>query len=135
LANICAPAWVVYMLSNSGFQLTFLTSINLIIFFVVTLFVRKIKNGYLHSLGAMSSILLYSLCIDVVCYFSYSSFVFDQNLLNYVWNGVVFNSKYVFLNGLALTLVVLLKKSASSVKQNNSVSLSPVKSLFHLKFQ
>ncbi|MDR1236242.1 MAG: hypothetical protein LBJ96_04505 [Holosporaceae bacterium] len=113
-ADICACAWVVYMFSNSNFQLTFLSLVNLTIFFVVTLLVRKIRNRYLHSLGAISSILLYSVCIDVVCYFFHSSFVFDRNLLSYIWNGVAFNLKYALLNGLVLAVAVVLKRSILS---------------------
>lgn len=104
LKNACAFIWMFHLLFKSNFQLTLFTTINLAIFLLITLSVRKIRNERLNLCGATASILAYSLAVDVVCYYIYPQFVFDQNLLEYAWNGILFNSKYVLSNGLALFL-------------------------------
>ncbi|MDR2780956.1 MAG: hypothetical protein LBB21_00640 [Holosporaceae bacterium] len=111
LMNACTVAWVFYAFSCSDFQLTQFTAINLAVFFTTTFFIRKIKNSYLNLYGAASSMLLYSVCVDIVCYFVYPRLVADQSLLMYIVNGLLFNYKYVFLNMLVLAFLVVLKKA------------------------
>jgi hypothetical protein len=129
LASICAVAWIVNMLYNSNFHLDLFSQVNLMTFLMVTLFVRKIKNKHLHMVGAISSILLYSVCIDVICYFLYPQLVSNQNLLGYVWSGLAFNSKYLFSNGLALGFGLMLKKLALECRKihMNIFQLSNIK--------
>jgi hypothetical protein len=110
LMNTCAIAWVFYALSCSNFQFTPFAIINLATFSITTFFVRKIKNVYLNLCGAILSILLYSICIDVVCYYVYPQFVIGQNLFLYIWNGILFNSKYVFSNILIVFFFMILEK-------------------------
>jgi hypothetical protein len=112
LMNISAGMWVFYMLSSSSFRWNFFTVVNLVVFLVTTAAVRKIKNERLNLLGATSSILLYSIFVDVICYHLYPHFVFNKNLLFYICDGLLFNSKYVFLNGLVVAFIAALKKLA-----------------------
>jgi hypothetical protein len=129
LMNVCAMAWIFFMLSHSNFQWTPLVTINLMAFLMTTLLLRKIKNNYLSLLGTTSSILLYSICVDVICYYIYPQFVCGQNLLGYVVNGLLFNSRYVLLNGLIVVFCILLKKTKNYFLENIFLPNSP-KNLF-----
>jgi hypothetical protein len=110
LMNICAIIWIFFMFSQVKFQLTFFAIANLMAFLITTIAIRKIKNKYLHMVGAIASILLYSICIDVICFYIYPEFVCGQSLLDYIWSGILFNSKYVFLNTILVVVFMLLKK-------------------------
>jgi hypothetical protein len=125
LMNICAAVWIVYMFSSGGFQLTSLAAISLAAFLAVTFAIRKIKDRRLNLIGAATSILFYSVCVDVLCYYVYPQFVFDQNLLSYIWSGILFNAKYVLFNGLAIAFCMLLEKLASLGQKDFVISRLP----------
>ncbi|MDR3180220.1 MAG: hypothetical protein LBT70_04990 [Holosporaceae bacterium] len=124
LMNICTVTWMFYMFSQVNFQLTFLAIANLVVFLLITMALRKIKNKYVHGGGAIASILLYSICIDVVCFYVYPEFVSNQSLGGYIWSGILFNSQYVFLNALLVTVFMFLEKIKLRIQGNIFLSRS-----------
>jgi hypothetical protein len=124
LMNTCAVAWVFHMFSHLNFQLTSFAIVSFAAFLITTFCVRKIKNSYLNLCGATSSVLLYSICVDVVCYYIYPEFVAGQNLLNYIWNGVLFNAEHLFLNIPVAFFLVILEKLTLVQKFSSSLLVS-----------
>ena len=46
--------------------------------------------------------LIWSIVIDVICYFLYPQFTMGQNMVMYISNGILFNYKYVGYNMLVV---------------------------------
>lgn len=81
--------------------------INILCFLLVTIICYFTSKTIpkLNLLLSAISILLYSVIIDIICYFLYSEFSMGQNLIFYIINGVIFNCKYVVVNMIILYLV------------------------------
>ena len=75
--------------------------INMFLLVGVTLFMQLFKKGNIFI--SVFSILIYSVLIDIVCYFLYPQFVYGVSLFDYILNGIAFNYK-----GLIIASVVCL---------------------------
>jgi hypothetical protein len=128
--NTWALFWVFYALFQSNFRFSFFTVASLVVFSAVTLLIRQIKNKRLNLCAAVLSILVYSVGIDVVCYYFYPQFVFGQNLLSYVWNGMLFNLKYVLSNVL---VAFFLTKMEEQVFRRKSQHKKVIHGLFNVR--
>ena len=64
----------------------------------------------INAILSVCSILVYSLSIDIICYYVLPSWAKGQSLIQYITNGFLFNYKYVFVNAAAFMLVVLCSK-------------------------
>ncbi|NCC71097.1 hypothetical protein EOM09_05950 [bacterium] len=64
------------------------------------------------------SILVWSVLVDVVCYFAFPSMIFGQTIFTYILNGILFNFKYVFYNILYLFLLEVTPLLMSKLKLN-----------------
>lgn len=101
------------------------TLYNLAIMVGITYFVRKISNKKVNAVMSIISILMWSVLIDVVSYFIFP-LAGNTNILQYVFNGIIFNAKYVFVNTIAYVTIetisyVINKIRVSNVKVNNEV--------------
>lgn len=101
------------------------TLYNLAIMVGITYFVRKISNKKVNAVMSVISILMWSVLIDVVSYFIFP-LAGNTNILQYVFNGIIFNAKYVFVNTIAYVTIetisyVINKIRVSNVKVNNEV--------------
>jgi len=91
--------WFFYLLigSNINTGLIFLI-MNLMAFSLVLLLGKIFKGKYSNKLVSVLSIVIWSITIDIICFFLYPQFTMGQNILMYIGNGLLFNSKYVIYN-------------------------------------
>lgn len=112
--------WALYMLY---FTITTIGNIkfffiNLIVTTAVMLIVRKITYGKVNQVVSVLSILVWSVCIDVVDYIMWPAMNMGRSLPVYVWDGIIFNYKLVFSNLLVYVGVTAL---AYGVKKVTSI--------------
>ena len=120
ISKIFIVVWIAYMLfgSNLSLGITF-PIVNAITFLTITLLISKIKNKSVNVVLSITSILIWSVIIDIICYYLYPTMSSNITLIQYVFNGILFNYKYVFTNILALSLVKIL----SNIKINTKAKV------------
>lgn len=120
ISKIFIVVWIAYMLfgSNLSLGITF-PIVNAITFLTITLLISKIKNKSVNAVLSITSILIWSVIIDIICYYLYPTMSSNITLIQYVFNGILFNYKYVFTNILALSLVKIL----SNIKINTKAKV------------
>ena len=84
--------------------------INLLLMTTITFGIRLISNNKVNAAMSVLSILIWSMCIDIVCYFMYSKFTGGLSLSMYVLNGIMFNIRYVFMNAAVLCGIKAIEK-------------------------
>ncbi len=121
ISKVFIVTWLAYMVfgSNLSLGLTF-PIINAITFLAITLLINKIKNNKANAVLSITSILIWSVTIDIICYYLYPTMSSNITLINYIFNGILFNYKYIFTNVLALSLI----KGLSIIKKTLTEKLS-----------
>ena len=121
ISKVFIVTWLAYMVfgSNLSLGLTF-PIINAITFLAITLLISKIKNNKANAVLSITSILIWSVTIDIICYYLYPTMSSNITLINYIFNGILFNYKYIFTNILALSLI----KGLSILKKTLTEKLS-----------
>lgn len=121
ISKVFIVTWLAYMVfgSNLSLGLTF-PIINGITFLAITLLISKIKNNKVNAVLSIASILIWSVTIDIICYYLYPTMSSNITLINYIFNGILFNYKYIFTNVLALSLI----KGLSIIKKTLTEKLS-----------
>lgn len=108
-------AWILYMLINYDFSLGLaFPLINAIVLLTVTISINLISNKKVNTIMSIFSILIWSIIIDIVCFYMFPMMSAGQSLINYILQGVLFNYKYIFVNIVAIcgiNLIILLKKN------------------------
>ena len=89
--------WVTYIIINQLY-LGLFPMINAIVFLVVTISINLIKNKKANTVLSIFSILIWSIIIDIICYYMYPLYSSNQNIFGYIWQGILFNYKYIFSN-------------------------------------
>ena len=84
--------------------------INLLLMTTITFGIRLISNNKVNATMSVLSILIWSICIDIVTYFMYSKFAGGLLLPMYVLNGILFNIRYVFFNAAVLCGIKVIEK-------------------------
>ena len=110
--------WIAYMLigSNLSLGLTF-PLVNAIIFIIISISISLIKNKRVNTILAIFSILIWSVVIDSICYFLYPIMVGDQTIFEYIFQGIVFNSKYIFSNIIAIGIISIIDIAIKRIKE------------------
>ena len=107
---IFAIAWIIFMLLGSNLKTGLIfTIMNLISFCIIFTLGKVFKGKYSNKIISISSILIWSIIIDVICFFLYPQFTMGQNMLTYISNGILFNYKYIFYNILLVSGVHCIK--------------------------
>lgn len=93
--------------------------INMLVFLFIIAVAQRIKNRKVNAGISITSILIWSIIIDVICYFMFPKFVMGQTIFQYVWQGIIFNYKYVFVNAAIYGVIKAVEhyKSTYSRKQ------------------
>lgn len=108
-------AWILYMLINYDFSLGLaFPLINAIVLLTVTISINLISNKKVNTIMSIFSILIWSIIIDIVCFYMFPVMSAGQSLINYILQGILFNYKYIFVNIVAIcgiNLIILLKKN------------------------
>lgn len=98
-----------------NFNLLFFSINCTVVTFITCLFdiTKKFCNEMVVIAFSVLSILVYSLLIDLTCYYTIGCLV-KQSLLEYTVNGLLFNLKYVYINIVVMivytTAIRVLKK-------------------------
>lgn len=101
ISNIFKVIWILYAIAALFFNPNpWFLLVNVSVFMLVTGFVYCISKFYpkINAFLSVGSILIYSLFVDIVCYYALPNWAVGQSLAGYVMNGFLFNYKYLFLN-------------------------------------
>ena len=111
-------SWIIYMLVNYNFSLGYIFPIiNISILLIITISINIIKNKKINTILSIMSILLWSIIIDIICYFMYPAMANGQNIMMYIFQGILFNYKYVFTNIIAICIINLIIYIKEKVKE------------------
>ena len=115
ISILLLTAWILYMLINYDFSLGLaFPLINAIVLLTVTISINLISNKKVNTIMSIFSILIWSIIIDIVCFYMFPMMSAGQSLINYILQGILFNYKYIFVNIVAIcgiNLIILLKKN------------------------
>ena len=99
--------WIGYIIINQLY-LGLFPIINAVVFLAVTVSINLVRNKKVNTILSIFSILIWSVIIDIICYYMYPLFSSNQNIFGYIWQGVLFNYKYIFSNIIAICLIYVL---------------------------
>lgn len=98
--------WIVYMIiGNINYSSGIFPIINGIVFLLVSISINILKNKKVNTILSVCSILIWSVIIDIICYYLYPLYSANQNIFGYIWQGILFNYKYIFSNIIALCVI------------------------------
>lgn len=117
-------AWIVYMLIGSDLSLglTF-PIINAIVFIIISISINLVKNRKLNTILSVFSILIWSIVIDIICYFLYPMMVGEQSIFSYIFQGILFNGKYIFSNIIAVGIISMIENLAQRAMQKEKIGM------------
>ena len=117
-------AWIVYMLIGSDLSLglTF-PIINAIVFIIISISINFVKNRKLNTILSVFSILIWSIVIDIICYFLYPMMVWEQNIFSYIFQGILFNGKYIFYNIIAVGIISMIETLVQRAFQKENIGM------------
>lgn len=117
-------AWIVYMLIGSDLSLglTF-PIINAIVFIIISISINLVKNRKLNTILSVFSILIWSIVIDIICYFLYPMMVGEQSIFSYIFQGILFNGKYIFSNIIAVGIISMIETLAQRAMQKEKIGM------------
>lgn len=116
--------WLAYMLIGSDLTLglTF-PIINAIVFIIISISINLIKNRKLNTILSVFSILIWSIVIDIICYFLYPMMVGEQSIFSYIFQGILFNGKYIFSNIIAVGIISMIETLAQRAMQKEKIGM------------
>lgn len=118
VALVVFMGWIAYMLIGANLSLGIAFPIvNMLVFAAVVFGVRKITNKKLNLFASVISILIWSIAIDVICYFMFPALTFGQNIMQYIGDGILFNIRFVGLNVAVLCACKGIAFGIEKVKQ------------------
>ena len=98
-------SWITYMFIRQYYLGFTFPVVNAIIFILVTVSINLIKNKKINTILSIFSILIWSVIIDAFCYYMYPLFSSNQTILGYIFQGILFNYRYVFSNIIAICII------------------------------
>ena len=122
-SNIFRMLWLLHTLlcCTWNFNLQFFL-VNLTAFLLTTLCIEKISlrfSSIVNMLLRIYSILIYSLFIDLMCYYLFPFCVNKIYIFQYITNGWLFNCKYLFAGLSTHVISNLLFKHIKKIQSNN----------------
>ena len=107
----CMGLWLLYLIITTNFEYGIVYPLVSAALFLVTALVINlfVKNKIANNILSVLSVLIWSILIDIVCYFIFPEYSMGVTLINYVLRGILFNYKYIFLNASALLVYYLIK--------------------------
>ena len=103
---VCSIIWIAYMLMNSNLKTGLIfTVMNAVVFFIIFGIGQMVKGKYSNAVISICSILIWSILIDTITFFVYPQFTMGQNIIGYIYNGIIFNAKYILSNIVALFVI------------------------------
>ena len=106
ISKIFMGAWILYMIIGNKFAMgNMFVYINACIFLILSLVINSIKSKKINTILSIFSILIWSIIIDIICYYMYPMMNMGQNLFDYVLQGILFNYIYVLCNVIAVAII------------------------------
>ena len=111
--------WILYMIiGNISFNLGIFPVVNALVFFSVCIIINIIKNKKVNTVLSIFSFLIWSIIIDIFCYYMYPFYSSNQSIFEYVWQGILYNYKYIFSNIIAICIINALDYGIEYIKLN-----------------
>lgn len=124
MAFICG--WVIYMITNYNFSLGYMFPIiNILVFLLISISINLIKDRIINTIFSISSILIWSIVIDAICFFMYPTMIGGKDIFSYIFQGILFNYKYIISNIIvicAINVIVMLKNLIINNLKNKYVN-------------
>lgn len=100
--------WLLYLLLTTKFEYGIIYPLVSAALFLITAIVINtfVKNRIANCTLSVCSVLLWSMLIDTACYFIFPEYDMGLSLINYVFNGIIYNAKYIVLNVVVLAVVL-----------------------------
>lgn len=89
---------------------------NIILMLLISLQNKKIKNNSIKLISSSFSILIWSVMIDIICYYMFPLFNSNLSIFSYIMNGIIFNIKYVVMNTIILISINIIEYLFNKVK-------------------
>lgn len=86
------------------------TITNAIILAGVPLLINRVKNENAKKVLSISSILIWSVMIDVISYYMLPQLVGGATLFTYILRGIAFNAKYLISNTMFIVAIEVINK-------------------------
>ena len=100
--------WIIYMLINQTSMGTLFSVVNILVFAIVSISIHIVKNKKVNMILSVFSVIFWSILIDIATYFMYPAFVGNMSIAQYIFNGILFNYRYMFSNLCILAVVELI---------------------------
>lgn len=117
--------WIAYMIIRQFYLGLTFPIINAVVFLIVTISINLINNKKVNTILSICSILIWSILIDIICYYLYPLYSSNQSIFGYIWQGILYNYKYVFSNIIAVGAIYfldsLIDKIESRAKQKKEI--------------
>ena len=98
--------WIIYMIINYDFSLGYIFPvINALVCLLVSISINLIKDKTFNTILSVSSILIWSVVIDIICFFMYPTMALGQDIFSYIFQGILFNYKYIILNIIVVCVI------------------------------
>ena len=98
--------WIIYMIINYDFSLGYIFPvINALVCLLVSISINLIKDKTLNTILSVSSILIWSIVIDIICFFMYPTMTLGQDIFSYIFQGILFNYKYIISNIIVVCVI------------------------------
>ena len=97
------------------------TITNAIILAGVPLLINRVKNENAKKVLSISSILIWSVMIDVISYYMLPQLVGGATLFTYILRGIAFNAKYLISNTMFIIAIEVINKIY------NKINTMPIK--------
>lgn len=116
--------WLIYMIIQQDY-LGIFPIVNSIVFLIVSISINIIKNKKINTILSVFSILIWSIIIDIICYYIYPLYAINQNIFEYIFQGILFNYKYIFSNIVAMCSIygldILIQKVEKYINSKRSL--------------
>ena len=118
LRNIFFVLFAIYLIYQNSLNTDIAFGlINLALIVLLVCFTRLTNKT--NSIFSIFIKLIYSIMIDFVSYFYWQISTYGVGLLDYIWQGIVFNSKDIVLSVLIFSVIVLVNKIYKMVVNKN----------------
>lgn len=108
ISSIFMVCWIAYMVAQYDFSLgKIFPIVNASVFLCVSIIINFVKNRKVNTVLSIASILIWSVIIDIICFYMFPTMRVNQSLIHYIFQGILFNYRYIFSNVIAVCIINL----------------------------
>lgn len=110
-------AWIIVYVLKTDFEYgVIFPLVSIVVFTALSMLIAFFTKGKLNTGLSTVSILIWSIIIDTISFFMFPEYV-TSTFLAYIWAGIVFNFKYVFVNIAAVCAMYITMTALKEVKE------------------